>query len=147
MRIARERNDDGKMSTFTLKILACNRVFYDGECESLIFPGFDGQMCILAHHAPMTTTVEVGEIRFKTPDGEWKKAIVSDGLIKVDKNHVDMIVYSCERPEEIDKFRAEAAAERAREQLQQKQSIIEYNISTASLARAMARIRGVKNIE
>ena len=60
-------------------------------------------------------------------------------------NKVDIIVYSAERPEEIDKFRAEAALERAKEQLAQKQSIMEYHVSTASLARAMARLRGVKN--
>ena len=42
---------------------------------------------------------------------------------------------------EIDAFRAEAALERAREQLQEKQSILQYHISRASLARAMARLK------
>ena len=55
--------------------------------------------------------------------------------------------HSAERPEEIDKFRAEAALERAREQLQQKQSIMEYHISSASMARAMARLRGVSKFD
>ena len=26
------------MNTFNLKIMACDRVFYDGECEMLVFP-------------------------------------------------------------------------------------------------------------
>ncbi|MGN0160793.1 MAG: ATP synthase F1 subunit epsilon [Lachnospiraceae bacterium] len=132
------------MSAFSLKIVACNNVFYDGECEMLIFPGYDGEMGIMAHHAAMTTTIDVGEIRFRTPDGEWHKAIVSDGLIKVENNHVVVLVYSAERPEDIDAFRAEAALERAREQLRHKQSIIEYHISSASLARATARLRGAE---
>ena len=100
------------MSTFSLKIVACNRVFYDGECEILVFPAYDGEMAVMAHHEQMTATVEIGEIRFKLPDGTWQKAIVSDGLIKVDNNKVDVLVYSAERPEEIDEFRAEAALER-----------------------------------
>ena len=131
------------MSTFLLKIVACNRVFYDGECEILVFPAYDGEMAVMAHHEQMTATVEIGEIRFKLPDGTWQKAIVSDGLIKVENNKVDILVYSAERPEEIDEFRAEAALERAREQLQSKQSIMEYHISQASLSRAMARLKGV----
>ena len=116
------------MNTFSLKLIACDKVFYDGPCEILIFDGFDG------------------ELRFRVP-GEtvWQEAIVSTGLLKVEHNKVDIIVYSAERPEEIDKFRAEAALERAREQLAQKQSIMEYHVSTASMARAMARLRGVKN--
>ena len=54
---------------------------------------------------------------------------------------VDLVVYSAERPEDIDRFRAQAALERAREQLQQKQSIREYHVSRASLSRAMARLK------
>ena len=38
------------MNTFSLKITACDRVFYEGECEILIFPVEDGEMAILAHH-------------------------------------------------------------------------------------------------
>ena len=53
-----------------------------------------------------------------------------------------MIAYSCERPEDIDTYRAQEALERAQEQLQQKQSMVEYQISTANMARAMARLKG-----
>ena len=131
------------MSAFELKIVACDRVFYQGECEALIFPGCDGQMEIMANHAPMTTMVEIGEIRYRVSENsEWQRVIVSDGLIHVEHNTVNVIVYSAERPEEIDVFRAEAALERAKEQLQQKQSIRDYHISRASMARAMARLKG-----
>ena len=130
------------MSTFSLKIVACNKVFYDGECEILIYPAYDGQMAIMANHEQMTSTVEIGEIKFKLPDGTWMNAIVSDGL--VDPNKVDVLVYSAEKQEEIDKFRAEAALERAKEQLRTKQSIMEYHISQASLSRAMARLKGAR---
>ena len=120
------------MNTFSLKLIACDKVFYDGPCEILIFDGFDGEMAIMANHEPMTCSVETGELRFRIPgEDKWQEAIVSTGLLKVEHNKVDIIVYSAERPEEIDKFRAEAALERAREQLAQKQSIMEYHVSTA----------------
>ena len=109
------------MNTFSLKIIACDRVFYDGPCEILKFPGYDGQMAILAHHEKMTTNIEVGELHFRTPDGEEHVAICSDGLLKVKNNEVVGLVYSAEKPEEIDEFRAQAAKERAIEQMQQKQ--------------------------
>ena len=130
------------MNTFTLKIIACDRIFYEGECEMLVFSGADGKMGIMANHESMTTSVEIGELRFKTPDGKEHVAITSDGMLKCDHNQVDVLVYSAERPEEIDAFRAKEAKERAMEQLAQKQSIMEYHISRASLARAMARLSG-----
>ena len=95
------------MNTFSLKLIACDKVFYDGPCEILIFDGFDGEMAIMANHEPMTCSVETGELRFRVPgETTWQEAIVSTGLLKVEHNKVDIIVYSAERPEEIDKFRA-----------------------------------------
>ncbi len=132
------------MNTFSLKIIACDKVFYDGPCEILTFPGVDGEMSIMANHEGFTTVTEIGEIRFRIPGGQTMRAIVSDGILRVDRNEVNFLVYSAEKPENIDTFRAQAALERAREQLQQKQSIMEYHVSTASMARAMARLRGAK---
>lgn len=131
------------MNTFTLKILACDKVFYEGECEVLIFPAADGEMAIMAHHEGFTTMTEIGEVRFRVPgETDYRVAITSDGILKVDNNVVSLIVYSAERPEDIDTFRAQAALERAQEQMKQKQSIMEYHVSSASLARAMARLSG-----
>ncbi|MEE3466852.1 MAG: ATP synthase F1 subunit epsilon [Eubacterium sp.] len=130
------------MNTFYLRIVACDRVFYEGEATILVFPVEDGEMAIQANHEQMVTTIEIGVLRFTTPDGETHIAIISDGMLTVKKNRVDVIVYSAERPDEIDEFRAEAEAEKAREMLQQKQSIVEYHITASSLAHAMARLSG-----
>lgn len=130
------------MNTFSLKFVACDKVFYEGPCEILVFPVEDGEMAVMANHEQMTTIVEIGELRFRTPDGQQHVAIVSDGMLKVDHNQVDVLVYSAETPEEIDAFRAREAAERAKEEMRHKQSIMEYHMSRASLARAMARLRG-----
>ncbi len=130
------------MNTFDLKIVACNRIFYEGPAEILIFNVEDGEMAIMAGHEQMMTNIEIGVLRFRVPGGEEQVAIVSDGILTVKHNLVDVIVYSAERPDEIDAFRAEAAAERARERLSQKQSIVDYHITTTSLARAMARLSG-----
>ncbi len=129
-------------SLFNLKIVACDGVFYDGPCEIIIIPGADGEFAIMNHHETMTAVVEVGEVRFKKEDGSWQKAVISDGLVSVyPDGTVKILSYSCERPEDIDVYRAQEALERAQEQLSQKQSRIEYHISTANMARAMARLK------
>jgi F-type H+-transporting ATPase subunit epsilon len=58
-----------------------------------------------------------------------------------------MLVDTAEHPEDIDRVRAEAALERAKEQLRQKQSIEEYHVSQASLARAMLRLKEAGKIK
>lgn len=126
---------------FSLKVIAADRIFYDGKVQCVILPAIDGEKAILAHHEEMALAITVGEMKIKLEDDSWITAVVSDGFAGVANNRCQVIVYSCERPEEIDINRAKAAKERAEEQMRQKQSIIEYHVSSASLARAMARLK------
>lgn len=135
------------MQTFWLKIVASNRVFYSGPCQTLVFPALDGEMAILPHHENMVIAVENGEIRILTEEGEWIHGVVSTGFVQIINNRVLALVLSAEHPDEIDVRRAEEAKERAEEQLRQKQSIQEYHISQASLARAMIRIKEAGKFE
>ena len=82
-----------------------------------------------------------GEMRFETADGEQRTAIVGGGFAQIINNRVTVLADSVERPEDIDLKRAQEAKERAKEQLRQKQSIEEYYISRAALARAMSRLK------
>ena len=130
------------MNTFSLKEIATDKVFYDGKCTALIIPALDGEREILAHHENMVIATKEGEVRCRTDESsDWKKAVVGVGFVHIANNRVTMLVDTAERPEDIDAVRAKQAYERAVEQLRQKQSIQEYHMSRASLARAMARLK------
>ncbi|MDE6723399.1 MAG: F0F1 ATP synthase subunit epsilon [Eubacterium sp.] len=133
------------MKTFKLKIVASNKVFYDGECQSLTIPYIDGgAMSFLAHHENVVIPLDNGEMKIKTDNDEVIEAFVGDGFIEFLNNEALIVCVSAELPEEIDKRRAEEAKIRAEEKLRQKQSQIEYSVSKANLSRAMERIK-VKN--
>ncbi len=130
------------MNTFSLKIIASDKVFYDGRCGIVIVPALDGEKAIMAHHENMVIATKVGEVRFKADENEeWRRAVVGTGFVHIANNRVTMLVDTAERPEDIDAVRARQAYERAQEQLRQKQSIQEYYVSKASLARAMVRLK------
>ena len=129
-------------NTFSLKVIACDRIFFDGRCTQVVLPLHDGEKAIQAHHENMVIAVNEGEMRF-LPEGEeeWQYAVVGIGFIEIVNNRVTLLVESVERPEEIDIARAQEAKERALEKIRQKQSIQEYYHTQASLSRAMARLR------
>jgi F-type H+-transporting ATPase subunit epsilon len=129
------------MDTFELRIIAINKVFYEGQSKQLILPATDGLMGIMAHHEDAVIAVKVGEIHIQTSEDKWISAITGAGHIQVADNKAIMIVDTVERPEEIDERRAMEAKERAEEELRQKQSIYEYYMSKANLARAMERLK------
>ena len=134
------------MASFSLKILACDRLFFEGDCDKLIFPAYDGDVEILANHEQLTAQIAIGELRYvATGVSDWQKAVVSGGIVTVDNNVVTVIVYSAEKPEEIDAVRARAAKEKAEAELKEKQSGIDRRISSDSLNRAVQRLRSSGN--
>lgn len=127
--------------SFYLKILAMNKVLYEGKAQSLIFPAPDGEFQIMAHHENVVVACNEGTARIKTEDtGEWIDAVVGAGLVNVDNGIVTLLVDSAEWPGDLEKARALEAMERAKEELRQDSSIQEYNATRATLARAMVRL-------
>ncbi|MGI6563967.1 MAG: ATP synthase F1 subunit epsilon [Clostridia bacterium] len=129
------------MNTFELNILASDKPFFKGPCESLIVPSLDGKYGILPHHSNMIIAVVPGKLVY-VPLGQPKQEVaVSHGLAKVENNEVLVLVDSVERVEDIDAQRAIQAIKAAREALMQKRSIREYRIAQDQLDRAMNRLR------
>lgn len=135
------------MNTFSLKVIGCTKIFFDGQCESLVIPSDDGMRGILAGHENCVMVVETGEMVIKTPDKEEIHAFVGEGALEVINGDVNVLVISVERPEDIDEVRAKEAKERAEEALRQHQSIKEYYHSKASMARAMERLKVKKKYD
>lgn len=125
-----------------MKVIASDRVAYNGRCQKVIVPAADGgQMGILADHENMVIAIEVGEAKMQLEDGTWETLAVGTGFLEVVNNRVTMLVQTAEKPEEIDARRAEERREVMEEKLRQKQSIQEYYHTKASLARAMNRLK------
>lgn len=127
-------------NTFYLEILASDHKFYAGESEELVFPAIDGLYGVLPGHEAMVTAVEAGELKFRV-NGTWRYVAISDGFIQILPKKVVLLVDTAELPEEIDIKRAREAKLRAEEKLRQKQSLLEYYQTQASLNRAMNRLK------
>ena len=129
------------MNTFHLTVLAADKPFYDGPCESLRFPGSDGQYGVQANHRNMITAIVPGTLRFRAPGEEGEQAAaISEGLIKVEDNQVLILADTIERPEEIDINRAKRDADEAREILLQKRSLQDHHTARARMVRALNRL-------
>ena len=126
---------------FSMKIIAANRQFFSGRARCVIIPTRTGQRAVLANHEEMTAAIDIGELSFCDGEENWTKVAVGPGILQTANNRVTILVDSVETREEIDIARAEEALARAQEELRQKQSIDEYRITQAALARALTRLR------
>ena len=111
-------------NTFYLEIITPDRQFYTGPATNLTMPALDGEYGVQPGHEPVVTALRPGTVRFQT-DGTPHEVVVSDGFAAIMPDYCILLVSSAERPDEIDRARAERAKERAEERLRQKQSIRE----------------------
>jgi F-type H+-transporting ATPase subunit epsilon len=83
----------------------------------LIVPGADGEIGVLARHAPLVAMLKAGEVRVKSK-GEWTTFAAGPGYFKVQQDRALVLVDDAVRAEEIDVEEARREAEAARELLQ-----------------------------
>ena len=122
------------MAPMRLEIITAEREVYAEDVDVLVAPGIEGQLGILPHHAPLMTVLQPGELMIRK-DGEETYLTVTGGFLEVIGNKVTILADACEHSEEIDEERAQAAMERAREEL----SRVDANQQLAQAAVAMHR--------
>ena len=102
-----------------LDIVTPAGIIFSDTVSTLQVPSALGLMGILANHAPLMTTLEIGAIKYTKEDKEHFLA-VSGGFLEVKENVVIVLANSAEKAEDIDIARAISAKERAEERLAHK---------------------------
>ena len=95
---------------FHLEIVTPLALKFEGEVTMVRLPGVEGEMGILAGHAPLLALLEPGVSEYRAKDLDFPLASGA-GFVKVAENRVVVMVDSAERPEEIDAASAQAERE------------------------------------
>jgi F-type H+-transporting ATPase subunit epsilon len=97
-------------------IVTRDRRLVSDEVDMVTLPGTAGQMGVLRDHAPLLSTLEIGEIILHKGT-ETRYIAIGGGVVEVRPDKVTVLADSAESADEIDEARAAAARERARQSL------------------------------
>lgn len=128
------------MTTFKLKIITPEKIFYDGDAVQLIAKTAAGNIGILAGHTPYVANIVPSPLRLSENGTDFRVAAVSSGIVKVENNTVTVVTTAVEWAEDIDVARAERSKERAERELAAKVSDKEFRHAEQRLKRALNRI-------
>jgi F-type H+-transporting ATPase subunit epsilon len=133
------------MATIRLEIVTPEKMVFSEDVDVILAWGVEGQLGILPHHAPLMTMLQPGDLVFRK-GGKEEALTISGGFLEVRPDKVVILADACERAEEIDLARAEAAKQRAQEALKIAVSEIDAAAAEAALRRSLARIRAADKI-
>jgi F-type H+-transporting ATPase subunit epsilon len=98
------------------RIITPQETIFDGEADLVIVRIADGEIGVLVDHAPVVSTVEIGDVRITQGDDKHIYA-TSDGFFKVSENLVQVLVEEAVPAGEIDVDEAENRVEEASREL------------------------------
>ncbi|MCX7045081.1 MAG: ATP synthase F1 subunit epsilon [Candidatus Sumerlaeota bacterium] len=78
---------------FRLQVFVLDRAVFSGDVISIIAPGEDGYLGVLAHHAALLTTLGEGALSVETA-GETKTYQIKGGFMEVLNNQVTVLADS-----------------------------------------------------
>jgi F-type H+-transporting ATPase subunit epsilon len=127
---------------YTLRVVSVERSLFEGEVEFIIAKGADGELGVLARHAPLMTILKPGPLRIQEVYGGPEEVIfVGGGFMEVLPDRVTVLADVAERADEISVERAEEARRRAQERLAGTLTTAEEVEFQQALAMAEARLR------
>ena len=74
-----------------LRIIAPDRLVYEGEVEKVTLPGTVGSVTVLNNHAPIISSLDKGKIAYKDKDG-LTEVPVRSGFAEVKDNVLSICV-------------------------------------------------------
>jgi F-type H+-transporting ATPase subunit epsilon len=115
---------------------------YEGEAEMIIVPGADGEIGVLARHAPLIATLKAGSTRIHVGGGvEVMEFATGPGFFQVLQDRAIALVDDAVDAKEIDDARAREQLEAARLELE----AIDSGESTGDRWQAEQRLRHAEN--
>lgn len=125
----------------TLEVATPTRLVVADTVDEVVLPGSEGYFGVLAGHAALLVTLGVGELMYRKDATQYRLALTG-GFAEVRNDKVIVLAENAERPDEIDRERAQRARDRAERRLAGREGIdIDFARAQAALMRALIRLQ------
>jgi len=123
-----------------LEVATPTRLVVAETVDEVVVPGSQGYFGVLPGHAPLLATLGVGELAYRQGQSQYHLALTG-GFAEVRHDKVIVLAERAERPDEIDRERAQRAKERAERRLSGREGDVDFVRAQAALGRALIRLQ------
>jgi F-type H+-transporting ATPase subunit epsilon len=133
-----------EVRTFSISLVTPDGPAFEGEVEMIVVPGADGEIGVLARHAPLIAMLKAGSTRIHVHRGRREdihEFATGPGFFKVEQDRALALVDDAVNAKEIDEDRARRQLEEAQAELER----VERSESDADRWQLEQRIRHAEN--
>ena len=125
--------------SLTVAVVTPEGSAYEGEAESVIVPGYDGEVAFLRGHAAFVGAIGTGLLRVTDGEGKTLRWFLEGGVAQVLDDEVTVLADRIQRAEEVDAAVAKQDLEAALADVPVSEE--EFAVRDQKLASAWARVR------
>ncbi|MGI9400319.1 MAG: F0F1 ATP synthase subunit epsilon [Rhizobiaceae bacterium] len=104
--------------SFKFELVSPERLLASMDVISVVIPGTEGEMTVMAHHAPVMTSVKPGVIQILDADGQSEDFVVFGGFADILPEGCTLLAESAVRVADIDREDLQNRIQNAREDVQ-----------------------------
>lgn len=90
------------MATFKFELVSPERILFSGDAVSVIVPSVEGEMTVLAGHAPLVATLKAGIVFVQTDAANGKEFFVNGGIVEVNQASTTILAEQGRFIEDVD---------------------------------------------
>lgn len=90
------------MATFKFELVSPERILFSGDVISVIVPSVEGEMTVLAGHAPLVATLKAGIVFVQTTDHNGKEFFVNGGIAEINQTAATILAEQARFIEDVD---------------------------------------------
>lgn len=102
---------------FKFELVSPERLLVSEQVESVVIPGAEGEMTVMANHAPVMTTVKPGVVSLRTAAGADERYVVFGGFADILPSGCTLLAESAVAVKDIDRADLARRIQEAREDL------------------------------
>jgi F-type H+-transporting ATPase subunit epsilon len=127
-------------TSLTLEIVTPDRALVAEQVDEVEVPGSEGYFGVLPGHAPLLSSMQVGELWYRKGQEKHYLAIAF-GFVEVLPDKVTVLAQIAERAEDIDARRAEQAKVRAEERISGPRSDLDFERARVAMMKSLIRLQ------
>ncbi|CAG1001761.1 MAG: F0F1 ATP synthase subunit epsilon [Rhizobiaceae bacterium] len=102
---------------FKFELVSPERLLVSAQVESVVIPGAEGEMTVMANHAPVMTTVKPGVVSLRTAAGADERYVVFGGFADILPSGCTLLAESAVAVKDIDRADLARRIQEAKEDL------------------------------